>query len=87
MLHHYLFYCLVRLYCSWAGLFIEPWMAIGLFVGLNIFALNIFWTLYLSKVPKQLWESLWGIPLFVMRQIMALAKMGNPDKNFKHTEA
>lgn len=69
-----------------AGLLVAPWMALALFVGLNVFALNIFWTLYLSKVPQQLWNSIWGIPLFVMRQVTALAKMGNPDKNFKHTE-
>ncbi|MCH2083747.1 MAG: glycosyltransferase family 2 protein [Saprospiraceae bacterium] len=68
-----------------AGLWIAPWMAFALFVSLNVFALNIFWTLYLSKVPAQLWNAVWGIPLFIMRQVTALAKMGNPDKNFKHT--
>ncbi|MCI5084008.1 MAG: glycosyltransferase family 2 protein [Saprospiraceae bacterium] len=69
-----------------AGLIFAPWMALALFVGLNIFALNIFWTLYLSNVPDKIWESIWGIPLFVMRQVSALTRMGNPDKNFKHTE-
>ena len=46
----------------------------------------LFWTLYIFIVIERLCDSIWGIPLFVMRQVTALAKMGNPDKNFKHTE-
>ncbi|MEK7255213.1 MAG: hypothetical protein AAB316_10745, partial [Bacteroidota bacterium] len=51
-----------------------------------IFAANILLTLYLSRVPRQIWQALWGIPLFVLKQATALFKMGNPNKNFKHTE-
>ena len=71
---------------SLIGLFLSPTMALILAGSLVVFALNVFWTLYLSKVPKQIWEALWGIPLFVWNQVMALLKMGNPNKNFKHTE-
>lgn len=54
--------------------------------ALWLFAANIIWTLYLSKAPKALWANLYGVPLFVARQFTALLRMGNPDKNFKHTE-
>jgi len=41
---------------------------------------------YLSKAPKQIWSALWGLPLFVINQFKGLLKMGNPNKNFKHSE-
>lgn len=68
------------------GLLIEPWISLLLAVAIIIFAGNILFTLYLSKVPKQVWHALAGIPLFVLKQATALLKMRNPNKNFKHTE-
>ncbi len=68
------------------GLFFMPVMSLALAVGMLIFAANILLTLYLSRVPRQIWQALWGIPLFVLKQATALFKMGNPNKNFKHTE-
>lgn len=68
------------------GLFINPYISIWLFMGLGIFTLNIFWSLYLSNVPDQIWSAIWGIPLFIWKQFTALFKMGNPNKNFKHSE-
>ena len=56
------------------------------FVALYLFVANILWTLYLSRAPQALWANLYGVPLFVARQATALVRMGNPDKNFKHTE-
>lgn len=55
-------------------------------VALMIFCANILWTLYLSKAPNALWMNLYGVPFFVARQVTALVKMKNPNKNFKHTE-
>ena len=68
------------------GLFINPYMSILLFMGLDVFVLNIFWSLYLSNVPDQIWNAIWGIPLFIWKQFTALFKMNNPNKNFKHSE-
>ncbi len=59
------------------------WAVVG---AIAIFVLNIFWSLYLSKVPKEIWQTIWSMPLFVWNQIRALFKMGNPNKNFKHSE-
>ncbi len=72
----------------WAvlGLFIAPKFGIGLIASLAIFSFTILWTLYLSKVPKQVWSAIWGLPFFVLKQVTALFKMGNPNKNFKHSE-
>jgi cellulose synthase/poly-beta-1,6-N-acetylglucosamine synthase-like glycosyltransferase len=69
-----------------AGLFFNADMTMALLVALIIFAGNIFLALYLSHVPKKIWQALWGIPLFIWNQVKALLKMGNPNKNFKHTE-
>ncbi len=67
-------------------LLIEPFGTFVLFTGLGIFGLNVMWVLHLSKAPKAVWNKLWGIPFFVLKQVTALFKMGNPNKNFKHTE-
>lgn len=69
-----------------AGLFISLWMSFTLAVATILFVITIFWTLYLSKVPQQVWQSLSGVPTFVLKQMVALVKMRNPNKNFKHTE-
>lgn len=67
-------------------LLIEPIGTFVLFAGLGIFGLNVMWVLHLSNAPKAVWNKLWAIPLFVAKQITALFKMRNPNKNFKHTE-
>ncbi|MFQ5445543.1 MAG: glycosyltransferase [Saprospiraceae bacterium] len=69
-----------------AGWFLVPWMAWMLAGAVIIFSANILLTLYLSDAPKQVWKALWGLPLFIWNQMKALFKIGNPDKNFKHTE-
>ena len=56
------------------------------FAALYVFAANVLWTLYLSRAPRALWANLYGVPLFIARQVTALFKMGDPNKNFKHTE-
>ncbi len=66
--------------------FVNPLMFINLAVAIAIFAFNVFFSLYLSKVPKQVWKAVWGLPLFIFNQIKAMLKMGNPDKNFKASE-
>ncbi len=68
------------------GLLIHPFWAGLMYLGLGIFTFNVLWVLRLSKAPKAVWDKLWGIPLFVLKQVTALFKMGNPNKNFKHTE-
>ena len=62
------------------------WTGLGLILALNIFVLNLLWTLKLSRVPSALWANLYGVPLFVISQARALVKMRDPNKNFKHTE-
>jgi len=69
-----------------ASYFVVPAISLGLIVAVAVFFANILLTLYLSKVPKEIWGALWGLPLFVWNQVKALFKMGNPNKNFKHSE-
>jgi len=68
------------------GLFLSPVTALCLAGAIAIFAGNILLTLYLSKAPKQIWSALWSMPMFVGKQVTALFKMGNPNKNFKASE-
>lgn len=69
-----------------AGLFIQPWVSLAMGLALVLFVLTIFWTLYLSSAPKPVWGAVVAMPAFVFRQVKGLFKMGNPNKNFKHTE-
>ncbi len=76
----------ISLLVGFVGLFINFTWAVLLIGAIGIFAFNILFTLYLSKAPKQIWSALWGLPLFVLNQFRGLLKMGNPNKNFKHSE-
>jgi len=71
---------------GFVGLFVNFTWGVLLIGAIGIFAINILITLYLSKAPKQIWSALWGLPLFVLNQFKGLLKMGNPNKNFKHSE-
>ena len=72
--------------CFLLGLWLNPLISRLLAVCLCIFAGNIFLTLHLSNAPRQVFLSLLALPLFVFKQFMALFKMANPTKNFKHSE-
>ncbi len=68
------------------GFFISPFTALCLVGAILIFSLNVLLTLYLSKAPSQIWKTLWSMPMFIAKQATALFRMGNPNKNFKHSE-
>lgn len=68
------------------GLFINVKISIALATAMVIFISNIFFCLYLSKVPPMVWKAVQAIPIFVLKQFSALFKMANPNKNFKHSE-
>ncbi len=69
-----------------AGLFIAPVWSLALFLSLVIFALNIFWVLWLDEAPQPVWDAIGQAPRFVLRQFSGLFKMRDPNKNFQHTE-
>ncbi len=68
------------------ALFIAPIWSILLMVAIFLFGLNLLWILHLDGAPPEVWRALWQAPKFVLRQLMGLFKMRNPDKHFKHTE-
>lgn len=68
------------------AIFVNPWLTLAFAVALMIFVGNILWTLKLSDAPAAVWKAVFSTPKFVWRQAMALTKMVNPNKNFKHTE-
>lgn len=68
------------------GLFFQLWVSLGLTVAILLFVLTIFWTLYLSRAPKEVWNAIVAMPAFILRQVRGMFKMSNPNKHFKHTE-
>ncbi len=72
------------LWAVW-GLWVAPHWSMVLAVALLVFSLNVLWTLWLTPVPPAIWRALWGLPLFVYQQLLALFRMGDPDRNFAPT--
>ncbi|MFK7809710.1 MAG: glycosyltransferase [Saprospiraceae bacterium] len=68
------------------GLLFSWKMTLLLLSSMGIFCFTILWTLKLSKAPKEIWNTLYSLPAFAMRQVTALFKMGNPNKNFKESK-
>jgi cellulose synthase/poly-beta-1,6-N-acetylglucosamine synthase-like glycosyltransferase len=72
--------------CFLLGLFLNWNVSIAIASGLVVFIANIFWTLKLSNAPQEVFNSVLAMPTFVFKQFLALFKMVNPNKNFKHSE-
>ncbi len=68
------------------GLLLQPWISLILVLSMLLFVATIFWTLYLSRAPKAVWNAVAAMPSFILRQFRGLFKMANPNKHFKHTE-
>ena len=47
-----------------------------------LFVLNFLLVLKIGGAPKEIWRSLWGIPAFVLRQVKALFKIRQSNKDF-----
>ncbi len=68
------------------GLLIDWRWSAALLAACAIFGVNLLWTMRLSNASPAVWRAIAIMPRFVIRQAMGLLKMGNPQKNFKHTE-
>lgn len=68
------------------GLFIAPWWSLALVAALGLFAAGILLALWLDEAPQPVWAAVWQAPKFVLRQVLGLLKMRDPNKHFKHTE-
>jgi cellulose synthase/poly-beta-1,6-N-acetylglucosamine synthase-like glycosyltransferase len=69
-----------------AGLFIRPAWSLALAGALFFFAAGVLLALKWDEAPKPVWDAVWKVPKFILRQFAGLFKMGNPNKNFIHTE-
>ena len=65
-----------------ASFLVNKWLAIAMLIGLVIFISNIFLVLWLSRAPNEIWRAMWGMPLFVFSQLLALFKMNLSRKKF-----
>ncbi|HNL06977.1 MAG TPA: glycosyltransferase [Chitinophagales bacterium] len=54
-------------------------------LSIIVFSANILLTLYLSRAPKAVWSALWGIPLFIGQQILALLQLRKAKNDFLTT--
>lgn len=77
---------LTSLFFTFLNLFIDKQMFIVWLCALTTFFLNFNAALLLSNVEKEIWKSMWGIPLFMFNQIMALLKIKRSNKEFMETE-
>ena len=68
------------------SLFVNPIVSLAFVAAGLIFIGTIFWTLKLSDAPPSVWKAVRAIPTFISKQFLALFKMVNPNKNFKHSE-
>lgn len=68
------------------GLLWYPLLGWLMLVGGLIFVAMIPLSLYLSQAPASVQSVFWKLPLFAWRQLRAMFKMRDPNKNFKHTE-
>ena len=57
-----------------------------LLLAVLAFIINFFAVLYLAKAPKIIWQSLWGLPFFVLNQILALLQIRKLNTDFMITE-
>ena len=60
-------------------------MVFNLAVCLAVFGFNFVWVLWLNKAPKEIWQNLWGLPLFVFNLLIGAAKMKRSNKDFMVT--
>ena len=66
--------------------FIDKQMFIVWLCAIVVFILNFNAALLLSNIEKEIWKSMWGIPLFMFNQILALLKIKRSNKDFMETE-
>jgi len=67
-------------------LILFPRLSVMVFTGGIVFTLNFLWVLYLGNAPKAIWSNLYGIPSFIVYQILALFTMKKAGKDFLVTE-
>lgn len=72
--------------CAGLAIVVAPIWAAVLVAGLAVFSMNILWSLRLDSAPPAVWNALWQVPKFLLRQFASLIKIRDPKKNFKHTE-
>ena len=67
-------------------LFGATFLAGYLLLAVFAFSINFLAVLYLAKAPKIIWQSLWGLPFFVLNQILALLQIRKLNTDFMITE-
>lgn len=68
------------------GLLIQPMWSLSLVAALGFFAAGVLLALKWDGAPKAVWDAVWNVPKFILRQFAGLFKMADPNKNFQHTE-
>ena len=71
---------------AFTDLFLAPTLLPFAIMAVLVFAGNILLVLYLNKVPKVVWKSLWGIPFFILNQIKSLFQINKVRSDFMETQ-
>jgi len=75
----------VALLSGFIQLFMNVFYTIPIIFCLATFAINFLHVLAFSKAPRPIWLSIWGIPLFISKQIAATLNIRQSNKDFLTT--
>lgn len=68
------------------NLFFVEFFAIILITSIAVFILNFMFVLAINKVNPKIWSAIWGIPFFVMNQLLALLNIKKSNREFLTTQ-
>lgn len=68
------------------NLFYYTTLSAVLFVAILIFTLNFMLVLKTSNAHRKIWKAFWGIPYFMVNQVLALLNIRKSNKDFLTTE-
>lgn len=71
---------------SIAALFFVPTFSFIIIFSFTIFVMNFLLVLALNKVDSRIWASIWGIPFFILNQMLALLNIKKSNKDFLTTQ-
>lgn len=72
--------------CILLGVFIFPLLSVLTVIAGFLFTLNFLLVLRAVHAEPEIWKALWGLPSFILGQIMALTRMRRADSDFMVTK-
>lgn len=68
------------------NMFYFPFFSKIIFSALLLFVLNFIWVLKINKAHPKIWAAFWGIPYFILNQLLSLFNIKKSNKDFLTTK-